>query len=424
MSHQQRGEPVPVCSDSRFDLELINESYPCGDHYCGYAYRRHIPSSSSNNGGGADPKVVAIKDGFGKYTFANGSYYDGDWKQGFMSGSGTFYEGDTGDSFDGTWDKSRRVQGVYRFSNGDVYVGAFDAERGALKVGPAIVLEDRKLFSAIYDNDVPTTKRPLSFSEKASWDQVMRTSMGGGGGSPQHGSSSPTRQPSPRPTSATRGGSGGGGGGGHQYYQDADANSPQPNAAAHTNTTRAASPPQSREEDADAKHFVNQGGMSPERLDPHEAMEAAKVVLRMKREKAAQRMQQRNPFTRDTSNSISMGRNPSSVPSSMQPQRRATPDLYRPTRPRALSTTSTTINEQMAASVPRRSPSSGGARRSSLSPGGRPMPSSPVRPRVSREPRSGALDNQSFGALQRGQVEDFFSGPSTKELDVIYRFYR
>ena len=413
MSDLFNGAIAPRCSDDRFHLELIDEDYPCGDHYYGYAYHREVPSKDHQQ---AHPKTVAIKDGPGRYSFANGSYYEGEWRQGFMSGRGTFYEGDTGDCFDGTWTRGRRIEGTYRFSNGDVYIGAFDSEKGAVKVGPAIVMEDRQLFTAVYENDVATSKRPLSFVNKGSWQQLLQIANMHGdseshphtspGGSPQVGDRRTSVVSTPPPV-----------------LPSADDFAPLPTSEASLFTrsapssppfspSDAVSPSQCREAEADAKHFVNSGGLSPDRLDPLEALEAAKVVLRMKRQRAEQKLRQQKPAAHISPSPADM----SGVPHSMQPIRRSIPENYRPSRPRSLSTTTSIAATQRRDSVR--------GRRRSSSPNRSGGASSPVRQKVTRERCSGALDNQSFGALQRGQVVDFLAGPSTKELDIIYRFYR
>lgn len=130
-------------------LELVREEYECGDVYHGEV--RDVGSSK-------------VKDGRGRYEFANGSLYDGEWRNGTMHGKGMFFESQTGDRFEGTWAFGRRVCGVYRYANGDLYLGAFDAVRGTMKHGRSMVVDDMVLFETEYLDDNLIRKVPFDTS--------------------------------------------------------------------------------------------------------------------------------------------------------------------------------------------------------------------------------------------------------------------
>lgn len=128
-------------------LELVREEYECGDVYCGEV--RDVGSSK-------------VKDGHGRYEFANGSVYDGEWRNGTMHGKGMFFENQTGDRFEGQWAFGRRVCGVYHYANGDLYLGAFDAVRGTMKHGRSVVVDDFTLYDTEYVDDRLVRKEPFS----------------------------------------------------------------------------------------------------------------------------------------------------------------------------------------------------------------------------------------------------------------------
>jgi hypothetical protein len=59
------------------------------------------------------------------YTFLDGSYYDGEWVDGHMSGKGSVLW-PNGNTYNGEFKNSIiEGQGVFKFSNGDIYEGSF-----------------------------------------------------------------------------------------------------------------------------------------------------------------------------------------------------------------------------------------------------------------------------------------------------------
>lgn len=119
-------------------LIRVAETYRDGDRYEGTVVINEAGSK--------------VKHGRGRYVFRNGSIYDGEWKNGAMHGKGCFSESTTGDRYNGTWAQGRRVCGVYYFSNGDLYVGGFDAS-GHRKEGRCVVVEGGEVFDAVYHLD-------------------------------------------------------------------------------------------------------------------------------------------------------------------------------------------------------------------------------------------------------------------------------
>ena len=124
----------------------VHEKYACGDSYEGTVVRR----------GG-----TAVKEGSGRYQFANGSVYEGQWHKGTMHGKGVFFEADTMDRFEGIWSYGRRVKGVYYFPNGDLFIGAFDVATGNKKHGRCVLVDDLVPYDAEYNEDVLVWKEPL-----------------------------------------------------------------------------------------------------------------------------------------------------------------------------------------------------------------------------------------------------------------------
>eukprot|EP00756_Hemistasia_phaeocysticola_P055856 Hpha_TRINITY_DN31852_c0_g1::TRINITY_DN31852_c0_g1_i1::g.30016::m.30016 len=110
----------------------VVETYPNGDRY----------------EGGLDGE--GAKSGYGKYTFANGSIYEGKWKAGKMHGWGEFIESETKDRFVGEWEMANRKFGIYYYANGDLYQGGFDQ---SMKHGKGVIWENREMYEATYSRD-------------------------------------------------------------------------------------------------------------------------------------------------------------------------------------------------------------------------------------------------------------------------------
>ena len=67
--------------------------------------------------------------GYGVYTWPDGSVYDGDWAGGLRSGKGTFID-INGDRYDGDWSNGQRNgQGAYSFGIGVGNRNAIDSSR-------------------------------------------------------------------------------------------------------------------------------------------------------------------------------------------------------------------------------------------------------------------------------------------------------
>merc|ERR1711899_148759 len=80
--------------------------------------------------------VADLKEGSGKYTFANGDTYDGQWKAGLRHGLGTYTwkeknentEEDEYNRYSGAWeDGVKQGQGKFTYHNGDVFTGPYVA---------------------------------------------------------------------------------------------------------------------------------------------------------------------------------------------------------------------------------------------------------------------------------------------------------
>ncbi len=70
-------------------------------------------------------KIVYISDmhGYGKYTFASGAFYEGEWKEDKMNGIGT-YQYRSGNQYRGEWkDDKMHGSGSYHYSSGNLYIG-------------------------------------------------------------------------------------------------------------------------------------------------------------------------------------------------------------------------------------------------------------------------------------------------------------
>merc|ERR1740124_1882960 len=69
---------------------------------------------------------MLVVDGTGKYSWADGGVYEGDWKDGKMHGKGK-YSYANGGVYEGDWkDGKMHGKGKYSFANGDVYEGYFE----------------------------------------------------------------------------------------------------------------------------------------------------------------------------------------------------------------------------------------------------------------------------------------------------------
>ncbi|KAJ9437148.1 hypothetical protein DIPPA_63174 [Diplonema papillatum] len=117
----------------------VVEMYPNGDKYEGQV------------------GVDGTKHGWGKYTFANGKVYEGNWASGKMNGWGEFVESDTKDRFVGEWEDANRRFGIYFYANGDMYQGGFDE---SMKHGRSIIWENRVMYEATYCRDKLISKVP------------------------------------------------------------------------------------------------------------------------------------------------------------------------------------------------------------------------------------------------------------------------
>ena len=187
-------------------LHHVSEHYSSGDSYEGTvkrllpnapphtadASKPASPTANNNNteempsaearansplvggGEGAATTTRHVKHGNGRYAFADGSYYDGEWANGQMEGRGTFFEAATSDQFDGVWRGGRRVQGVYRYGDsGNMYIGGFDAATGAKKVGPALVLDGCVLYKALYAEDRLITRELILMPAHRDWASLV-----------------------------------------------------------------------------------------------------------------------------------------------------------------------------------------------------------------------------------------------------------
>lgn len=130
----------------------VSEKYACGDTYEGFVMRHG---------------TTQVKQGHGRYQFANGSVYEGDWHHGAMHGKGVFFEAETSDRFEGLWSFGRRVNGVYYFPNGDLFIGAFDVETGNRKHGRCVLVDDLVPYDAEYQNDEIVWKEPFRTAANA-----------------------------------------------------------------------------------------------------------------------------------------------------------------------------------------------------------------------------------------------------------------
>lgn len=73
----------------------------------------------------AAPRRAGDLNGFGRYEWANGTYYSGEWVNGAMHGTGVMVTS-AGDRYEGAWDLNRKHGfGVYTWGNGDSYSGEF-----------------------------------------------------------------------------------------------------------------------------------------------------------------------------------------------------------------------------------------------------------------------------------------------------------
>lgn len=61
------------------------------------------------------------KEGKGRYTFRDGSKYEGDFVQGERNGHGVHYK-ITGSRFEGSFEKGKPIQGIKYYKNGSVKV--------------------------------------------------------------------------------------------------------------------------------------------------------------------------------------------------------------------------------------------------------------------------------------------------------------
>jgi hypothetical protein len=85
--------------------------------------------------------------GKGKYTWADGNVYNGEWIHGYMTGKGT-YKFINGDVYDGDFKKNKyNGQGTYTWANGNVYNGNF---KDGYKTGKGI---NKFINGDVYDGE-------------------------------------------------------------------------------------------------------------------------------------------------------------------------------------------------------------------------------------------------------------------------------
>eukprot|EP01062_Namystynia_karyoxenos_P006009 TRINITY_DN1209_c0_g2_i1.p1 TRINITY_DN1209_c0_g2~~TRINITY_DN1209_c0_g2_i1.p1 ORF type:complete len:341 (+),score=107.66 TRINITY_DN1209_c0_g2_i1:110-1024(+) len=140
-------------------VSTVIETYPNGDRYEGNI--------------GAD----GTKCGWGKYTFANGSVYEGYWRAGKMDGWGEFIEAETQDRFVGEWEQANRRFGIYYYANGDLYQGGFDR---SMKHGRGVIWENHEMYEAMYSRDRLLSKTPWRTTRDPDSGRSPPRSSGGG----------------------------------------------------------------------------------------------------------------------------------------------------------------------------------------------------------------------------------------------------
>lgn len=74
--------------------------------------------------------------GFGKYSYVNGDYFEGEWQNHVRHGQGTYYWAETGSKYVGTW-KEGRMEGAGELVHANhKYVGGFKENRASIKLAP------------------------------------------------------------------------------------------------------------------------------------------------------------------------------------------------------------------------------------------------------------------------------------------------
>jgi hypothetical protein len=82
------------------------------------------------NGEYAGPLKEGVRDGPGRLEWANGDYYEGDFRNGLRHGRGVMVEQTGKRRYEGTWVLSQKDgKGVEVFANGDKYIGEYSRDR-------------------------------------------------------------------------------------------------------------------------------------------------------------------------------------------------------------------------------------------------------------------------------------------------------
>jgi len=64
--------------------------------------------------------------GSGRYDFANGDFYDGEWKSGLRHGKGTYVWKELNEKYFGDWAGGlKEGKGTFTYPNGDVFTGPY-----------------------------------------------------------------------------------------------------------------------------------------------------------------------------------------------------------------------------------------------------------------------------------------------------------
>lgn len=67
--------------------------------------------------------------GYGEYYWADGSFYKGNFRNGFRDGSGTWKKGGNSDKYEGEYVKDKKEgYGIFTWSTGNVYKGHYVAD--------------------------------------------------------------------------------------------------------------------------------------------------------------------------------------------------------------------------------------------------------------------------------------------------------
>jgi len=141
--------------------------------WCGNAYAECIKGDCKN--------------GQGTFTWANGSKYDGEWKDGKTHGQGTYlwasggkyvgefkngkrhgqgtYTGTNGEIYVGEWKKSKRHgRGTYTYVDGRVVVGIYKKDRLVKKISEDTSAKEKIELTSMIDKAKDTCK-DLGFTE-------------------------------------------------------------------------------------------------------------------------------------------------------------------------------------------------------------------------------------------------------------------